>query len=488
MLVTKARLSNDSLPGVGRPIVTPPYDRSAGASCIVHIGVGNFFRSHQCMYLDDLRASDTTWRLRGVGVLPSDAGLLTALTEQDCLYTLLQKAPDRSVSYRILGSLSEVNRPGDSAQIMEWLTDPATKIVTLTITEGGYFRDPATGHFRTSAPEPAADAALDTPASVFGYIARALRARRDAGVPPFTVLSCDNLVGNGKAAHEAVVAFATALDADLGAWVDADVAFPCCMVDCITPAAKDADRAAASEAIGLDDRCTVTCEPFHQWVIEDNFPLGRPAWETVGAQMVDDVDVYEHMKLRLLNAAHQVLSHLGALAGLTTIDEAVGTPELGGLLRHFWETEAKPAMGEVPGMDLDEYTRTVDERLSNPGISDTIVRNFSQASDRIPTFLLPTVVDNLASGGPIAVGALVVAAWHRCLLGVDDHGRPIQPVDDHLDELLPLAAKGPLGLLEHPQLAGVAADERFREAVVAASESLARVGALASARAVFDKE
>lgn len=482
-----SRLNQHTLAELPPQVAVPRYPRGAGEHRVVHLGLGNFHRAHQAWYLDQLRSrGDLSWSMRGAGTLPGDARLLTAMGEQDGLYCLTEKATSGEVRHRVVGSVEQVLPPGDLDLLAAWLADPVTKLVTLTITEGGYLRQSATGHIDPQAPEPAADAALEQPRSVFGLIARALAARRAAGVAPFTVLSCDNLVDNGPAAREAVVAFATALDPELGAWVAEQVAFPSSMVDGITPATTNADRDLVAAALGVRDECPVTCEPFRQWVVEDRFPSGRPRWEDVGVLLVDDVAPYERMKLRLLNAGHQVLGCAGALAGFGYIHEAAADPDLAGLLEVFWADEAQPQLEAPPGVDLVDYCRVLLDRFSNPGIADTVARIAAYVSDRVPTFVLPTLEANLAAGGPVDASGFVLAAWARYLLGRDDSGRPLEPVDDRLDSLLALVRDDPVRLLDHPVLASVGGQPRLRECVATWYARIREEGTRAAARAVVE--
>lgn len=484
-----SRLSTSVLDQLPHAAIVPTYDRNVFTSAIVHIGPGNFHRAHQGYYLDALRHSgDLDWGMRGVGVLPGDAALLDGLSEQDGLYTIRESATDGTVTHRISGALAEVNRPGDFSQILDWLIDPATQIVTLTVTEGGYFTNPTTGDFDDENPAVALEWSSQEPRNVFGYLVRALARRKAVGTPPFTLLSCDNVLGNGAAARKAVLGFATGWDPDFAVWLDDNVATPSSMVDGITPAATQTDRDAVAAALGVQDACVVTCEPFRQWVIEDDFPGGRPRWEDVGVQLVPDVAPYEHMKLRMLNAAHQTMAYLGALAGFSYIHDVCLDEDLGGLLDVFWRDEAQPMCPQVPAVDLDEYRRTLRSRFSNPGIADTVARNAAQSSDRIPGFILPTVADNLAAGGPIDAGALVVAAWAKYLQGRDEQGRKLVPVDDRLHGLLPLVHRSPelpLELLDHPQLATVGSHPRFRQSFADAFTALRDDGAKAAARSVI---
>lgn len=484
-----SRLSASVIDELPQAVIVPTYNRTHFKSTIIHVGPGNFHRAHQGYYLDALRHSgDLNWGMRGVGILPGDAPLLDNLTSQDCLYTIRETATDGTVTHRVSGAIAEVNRPGDSSQVLDWLSDPTTKIVTLTVTEGGYFIDPATADFRDEDPAIALEWSSHEPRNIFGYLVRALARRKEAGTLPFTLLSCDNLLGNGVAARKALIGFAKAWDPALAAWLDDNVATPSSMVDGITPAATPTDRHAVAAALGVQDACVVTCEPFRQWVIEDDFPGGRPRWEDVGVQLVPDVSPYEHMKLRMLNAAHQTMAYLGALAGFSYIHDVCLDDDIGGLLEVFWRDEAQPMCPQVPAIDLDEYRRTLRSRFSNPGIADTVARNAAQSSDRIPGFVLPTVADNLAAGGPIDAGALVVAAWAKYLQGRDEHGRELIPVDDRLHDLVPLVQRSPelpLELLGHPQLATVGTHPRFRESFADAFTALRTGGAQAAARSVI---
>ena len=483
------RLSEKTLTLVPDGVEIPNYDRRAHENGIIHIGPGNFFRGHQAYYLDRLRRSgDVSWAMRGVGILSFDEANLRALAEQDGLYCIREKDPSGTITHKVVGSLWDVNAPGDKAQILDWLSDPATKIVTLTVTEGGYMRQPDTGEFMSDSPVLAEEASRELPETAFGFLVRALQRRHAAGLPPFTVLSCDNLIGNGHAARAATIGFAEIMAPEIVGWLETEGRFPCSMVDSITPAATEEDRIATAEALGVEDRCTVTRESFLQWVLEDSFVSGRPRWEDVGVQVVPDVEPYEHMKLRMLNAAHQVMSYVGALSGLTYIHEAVTDPVIRGLLTTFWDVEVRPVIEAPDDMDFDEYAAKLLERFGNPLMADPIERNATHTSDRIPTFLLPTTQENLAADGEIGCSALVVAAWARFLQGRDDEGRVIpEPTDSRLEELLPLVRKNPdmpIDILDHSQLGEVGQNPRFREAFRDAYRLLSERGARAAAEIV----
>jgi mannitol 2-dehydrogenase len=326
--------------------------------------------------------------------------------------------------------------------VLHLLTDPATRIVSLTITEGGYLVDDKTGVFDATNPAIEQDVDRDAPRTVFGYIVASLERRRAAGIPPFTVLSCDNLQGNGSVARTAVVSFARLGDDALAAWIDANVGFPNGMVDRITPQTTAADRAMVAETFGIGDAWPVVTEPFRQWVIEDHFSNGRPPLEEVGVQIVADVHPYETMKLRLLNASHQAMAYLGYLAGYRYAHEVLSDPDFVTLLTRFMDDEVTPLLPPVPGIDLAAYKRTLLERFANPKIADTLARLATDGSDRMPKFVLPSLAEALAQGRPHRLLTLVVAGFCRYLRGVDEHGQPIAVQDSRAAELVTLANQG----------------------------------------------
>jgi mannitol 2-dehydrogenase len=406
-------LSSAALPTLTAPV--PTYDRTAASVGIVHFGVGNFHRSHMAMYLDRLleQGEGLDWGICGVGVLEQDAVMRDVMRAQDCLFTLLVRHPDGSLEPRVVGSLVEyLYGPQDATTLHERLADPAVRIVSLTVTEGGYLKSPATGAFDADDPAVVHDLAHpEDPRTAFAHVVEGLRRRRDAGAAPFTVLSCDNLQGNGGYARQAVVGFARLTDPGLAAWIDETVAFPSCMVDRITPSTTDADRDAVRRELGVDDAWPVPAEPFTQWIVEDDFPAGRPALESVGVQFVRDVGPYELMKLRLLNASHQALAYLGAPLGYTLAHEATRDERIRRYLERYMSDEAAPTLGELPGIDLPGYITTLLERFENPHMKDTLVRLATDGSNRMPTFTLPAIRENLAAGRPVTLGAAMVAAW-----------------------------------------------------------------------------
>lgn len=484
------------LPSVGPenklPAVSlPPYDRAGLRVGIVHLGVGGFHRAHQALAVDELlrRGEAREWGICGVGLLPGDAPMRDALRAQDGLYTLVTKHADGGVDGRVVGSIVEyLFAPDDPEAVLERLAHPDTRIVSLTITEGGYNFDQVTGEFDTTAPAVVADARPGAvPTTVFGFVVEALARRRTRGLAPFTVMSCDNVQGNGEKARTVFSAFAALRDPELGRWVHDEVAFPSSMVDRITPVTTDADRALVTQRLGVEDRWPVVAEPFFQWVLEDDFPLGRPPLEHAGVQLVADVEPYELMKLRLLNASHQAIAYLGRLCGYRYAHEAVADPVLARFVRDFMDREATPTLAPVPGVDLEEYKATLMERFGNPEVRDTLARLGAETSDRIPKFLLPLVRDQLRTGGEIARSAAVVASWARYAEGVDEQGEPIDVVDRLAARLVPLARSqrgDAAAFLRSPDLFGSLVEEpRFVAAYLDALGSLHRAGARATLEA-----
>ena len=475
--------------------LAPDYDRSAMTTGIVHIGVGGFHRAHQAAYIDRLirersRSGATEddcldWGICGVGLLPGDARMRDALAGQDHLYTLVLKHPGGRHEPTIIGSIHDyLFAPDDPEAVLSLMSEPTTRIVSLTVTEGGYNVDDATGEFRTETPGAVHDAEHPgEPTTAFGYIVEALRRRRAAGTTPFTVMSCDNLPGNGTVARKAVVSQAAMSDPELADWIDANVAFPSSMVDRITPQTTPTDMVELRRGLGVEDAWPVVCEPFTQWVLEDDFPAGRPPLEEVGVQMVDDVVPYELMKLRLLNASHQGLGHWGRLLGMTYGHEAAADDDIATWVRTYLEREALPRLLPVPGIDLAEYVDTLFERFTNASIADTLERLAFFGPSGMPKFVLPTVRDNLAAGGPIRLGAALCAAWSLGVLGTDENGRPIPRVDD----LRPLAERQEAGdetaFIANEEIFGdLAENERFRTTYLEELAALRSQGARARMR------
>ena len=486
------KLNNRTLAALPDNVARPAYDRSRVKIGIVHFGVGAFHRAHQAMYLDALmnRGEALDWGICGVGIMPADQRMRDVLREQDGLYTLVVKHPDGRYEARVIGSIVDHwYAPDDPEAVIELMAAPATRIVSLTITEGGYNFHHVTGEFNFDNPDVVHDLAEGAvPRSVFGLVTEALRRRRARGVAPFTVASCDNIQGNGNVAREMFTAFASRKDAGLGEWIRESVAFPNAMVDRITPVTSREDIAQLAERFGIEDAWPVVCEPFTQWVVEDHFPLGRPAYEHVGVQMVQNVVPYEMMKLRLLNASHQALTYFGYLAGYRYAHEVAGDPLFAKFLLNYMVLEGTPTLEPVPGVDLDDYRRTLISRFANPEVRDTLARLCAESSDRIPKWLLPVVRAQLASGGEFSRSAAVVASWARYAEGRDEQGQPIEVVDRLKESLMAIAAhnrENITAFIENREVFGDLIEQpRFVAAYREALTSLYAVGALETVRRI----
>lgn len=408
----------------------PAYDRRRLTPGIVHIGLGNFHRAHQAVYLDDLFAlgEGHDWAIIGAGVRAPDARMRDALTAQDCLSTVIELDPAGKSCRRIGAMVDFLPVEPDNASLIDAMANPAIRIVSLTVTEGGYFIDPATGAFDPAHPEIAADVA-DPKATAFGAIIAALRRRRAAGVQPFTVMSCDNLPGNGHVTRNAVAGLARLSDPALADWIAANVAFPNGMVDRITPATGPRERAMAASFGLADDPVPVTCEPFRQWVLEDHFPAGRPALEKVGVTFTDHVHAFELMKLRILNGGHAIIAYPGGLMDIEFVHEAMAHPLIRRFLEKVEQIEIIPHVPPVPGTDLQDYFRLIVQRFSNPEVADTVRRLCLDGSNRQPKFIVPAVRDNLAAGVVPDGLALLSALWCRYCAGTTERGTPIPPND-----------------------------------------------------------
>ncbi len=440
------RLSNATLRNLGSEVAKPAYDRSRVQQHTVHMGVGGFHRAHQAVYLDDLLALEDTerWGECGLGVLHSDDRMRDALSGQDCLYTVVERSATGQTA-RVIGSLVDyIYAPESREAAIEKMAAAETRIVSLTITEGGYFIDEATGDFLAEHPQIRHDVENPRePVSSMGLIAEALDRRRTRGLPPFTVMSCDNLQGNGHVAQKVLLALTGLSNPALQQWIAGNVAFPNSMVDRITPATTPADIAAVSQRFGLDDAWPVVTEPFRQWVIEDTFCNGRPQWERVGAELISDVAPYEIMKMRLLNGSHLAMAYLGALHGFTYVHEIMEDPLFRSFIESFME-EVTPVVPKIPGVSVTEYKRSLVDRFSNPTINDQVTRIASEGSAKIPKWLLPSIVELLEQRGPTELLSLVLASWIFYLgHGIDERGEPLKIIDARGSELTAIA-KGSL--------------------------------------------
>jgi mannitol 2-dehydrogenase len=481
-------LNARNLSSLPEDLPVPSYDRSRLRTGIVHFGVGGFHRAHEAMYLDRLMSDGLAldWAICGVGVMPADRRMQQVMDAQDGLYTLVVKAPDGTMEARVIGSIREyLFAPDDPEAVIEKMADPEVRIVSLTVTEGGYNINAVTGEFVADNPDVRHDLQPgNAPKTTFGLITAALERRRDRGVAPFTIMSCDNIQGNGHAARRSFVAFATLKDPELGKYVEQSVDFPNSMVDRITPVTTDDDREEVRKRFGVDDAWPVVCEPFTQWTLEDTFTLGRPPFEEAGVQVVADVEPYELMKLRLLNASHQALCYFGYLAGYRLVHEVAQDPLFAAFLLSYMDREATPTLEPVPGIDLDEYKHQLIDRFSNAQVKDTVARLCAESSDRIPKWLLPVIRHNLETGGEILRSTAVVASWARYAEGADEQGNPIEVVDRLRDTLIAAASKqaeDPLAFLRNRDLFGDLIDnERFVSTYRSVLSSLHTKGARAT--------
>lgn len=449
------RLSNSTLVSLPPGVARPAYDRTRVTPGIAHIGVGQFHRAHQALYLDRCLAlaGQERWGIVGIGVLDGarERHTADALHAQQCLYSLTEFPARGRPTVRVVGSLVDyLHAPRDAERVLEQLAAPDLRIVTLTLTEGGYNMDEA-GHFLLETPAVARDLDSQVPTTAFGLVAEALRRRRERGLGPFTVLSCDNLRQNGDVARSAFLSFARARVPSLANWMEEHVTFPNGMVDRITPGVTEHEAARLNEASGLDDALPVYSEAFIQWVVEDRFCAGRPPLERVGVQFTDDVGPYEQVKLRLLNASHSLLAFPGLLMGYRFVAQAMEDPALVSLLQAFLREDAEPLLQAPPGLSVRDYGDTVLERFSNPAISDQLLRIASDSASKLPNFVEPTAREVLRQGRDSRRLAFLLAAFCEYLRGVDERGHVFLPVEPHLTEAEVRRAhatdlKAPLGL------------------------------------------
>ena len=439
------KLSNTTLSDLPEGVCVPTYDRSKLTAGIIHVGLGNFHRAHQAWYLHRLmqqgKAHD--WAIIGAGVRAGDAVMRDKLLEQDCLTTLIELDPN-GTSTEVIGSMIDfLPVEEDNGALVRAMADPAIRIVALTVTEGGYFKDASDG-LDTQHPDILHDAAnADKPRTVFGAMVAALRLRRDAGHRSFTGQCCDNLQHNGDILRQTVVGLARLSDPDLADWIDTHAAFPNAMVDCIVPATGP-DEIRLAESIGIADAAPVTHENYRQWVIEDDFCDGRPAWEDVGATLTKSVHTHEAMKLKMLNAGHQILANAGELLGVPTIAACMGDARIAEFFRKVQMDEIVPYVEAVPEITPTAYLDLIARRFGNPEIHDTTRRVAFDGSSRHPGFVLPILRDALAAGGSVEGLALTEALWARMCAGTRDDGSVIAPNDPHWDNLVTVAEQAQL--------------------------------------------
>lgn len=411
-------------------ITRPGYDRTALTPGIVHIGLGNFHRAHQAIYLDRLfsMGNDHDWAIVGAGIKPIDAETRAKLEKQDWLTTVVELDP-KGLTAHVCGSMIDFVAI-DQGDLLETLAKPWVRIVSLTITEGGYFIDATTGGFQIDHPEIVADIEQpDKPTTVFGVMIAALARRRSANLPAFTIMSCDNIPGNGDVSRAAIIGLARAVSSDLAEWIENHVAFPNGMVDCITPATSGRERGLVRDIFGIEDESPVVCEPFRQWVLEDKFSAGRPSLEKVGVEFVREVAPYELMKLRILNGGHAALAYPAALLGFEFVHDAMADPSIRDYLQKLEHAEIIPTVPKIEGVDFAVYFDQVQQRFSNAAVGDTIARLCFDGSNRQPKFILPIISDRLRAGAPIPGLALEIALWCRYCCGIDEDGRDIDVND-----------------------------------------------------------
>ena len=460
------KLNNQNLPQLSETVSIPQYDRSKVKAGIVHVGVGGFHRAHEAYYTDQLLHNETAgdWGICGIALLEYDAKIYKTLKEQDGLYTLVIKELDGTLTKRIIGSIVEMlYAPENPLKVIEKMASPAIKIVTLTITEGGYNYNEATGKFNFENPVIQYDLENpQAPKTIFGYLTQALKMRKEKGLGGITIQSCDNVQGNGHMAEKMLLSYVKVAEPTLVSWINENVSFPNAMVDRITPATSATDISNLKETSGIDDAWPVVCEPFKQWVIEDKFAAGRPAWENVGAQFVDDVVPFEKMKLSLLNAGHSVLGILGDLMGYATIDESVHNKNIQRFLHNYMNIEVTPTLAGLEGVNLKEYKKSLLLRFGNIYIKDQIDRICSESSAKFPIFILPTVNKQLKDNGSIEFASFVVAAWAIYSLGVNENGTPLLIKDALkavLNEKAVAAKENPTAFLEIASVFGKLKDD-----------------------------
>jgi mannitol 2-dehydrogenase len=452
-----------------RGVPVPTYDRDGLAPRLVHVGVGGFHRAHLAVYAQELAAAGGDWGIVGLGLLEHDGRMADALGAQDCLYTLIEKGAGPP-SPAVVGSITRFVHapPGHDAAVTELIASPATSIVSLTVTEAGYAEPPAEQ--------------VAAGASTFDRLAVGLAARRDRGAGPLTILSCDNLPGNGDAARRATRSAAERKGGALAAWVQETCTFPNSMVDRITPVTAEADREWLRSTIGVDDRWPVVAEPFRQWVMEDDFAAGRPAWDEVGAVFTDRVHDWERYKLRFLNAGHSCIAYLCSLAGVTLVHEAMAIPATRTFLEELLRREAMPTVVEIPGHPREPYIASVLERFANPGMHDQIARLCVDGTAKFATFLIPTVARELEDGGPIERAATALAGWARYLGVVDPAAQAFDASADAARQYGAAALADPVAFLDFDAVfpPAVKASLRFRAQFSQAYRRIAEYGPIAA--------
>lgn len=452
------KLCSENIEAISAKAKVPQYDRAAVKCGIVHMSVGGFHRSHQAVYMDDILATGATeWGICGIGLLPNDKDNIQALADQDGLYTVLERNAQAD-SARVIGSMIEVlHAPSNPKAVLDRLMDENIKILSLTITEKGYCYNTDGNLDQTNAFIQEDLKSPDAPKTALGYIVSALARRRKEGMKPFTVMSCDNLPGNGHLTQRLVLQFADLINAELSQWIKENVSFPNAMVDRITPVTTDTIVQIVADKFNVDDKWPVVCEDYIQWVLEDNFSDGRPPLDKVGVQLVADVDPYEKMKVRLLNGSHSALSYLSYLMGYREVDKAMSDPLMAKFVRLYMDEDITPSVPNVPGVDLEAYKDKLIERFANPAISDQVQRLAEDGSQKIPNAILPCISYQLENGGSIKYAALALAGWFSYLRAIDEDLKPIEikdPLADKLTSIMKLDSRTPARILGVEEIFG----------------------------------
>lgn len=488
-------LSNETLVRLGPGVAVPGYDRTALRPGIVHLGVGNFHRVHMAMAIDDCLhlPGHANWAIVGVGLLDGAAARAkaAAYAAQNGLYTVTTCWPDGRVAARVVGAMVDyLHAPSDPEAVLAQLAAPATRIVSLTITEGGYAIDEASGAFDLTAPGVREDLAGGAPRTAFGFLVEALARRRAAGLPAFTVLSCDNLRHNGDTARLCVTSLARVRDPSLAAWIDASASFPNSMVDRIAPQVGAGDRARLNAASGVDDLLPAFCEDFSQWVVEDRFCAGRPDLARVGVTFSDDVAGFEAVKGRMLNASHMLLSYPALLCGFRLVHEALSEPLLAELLDTFMDRDVIPLVRGPPDVSLQSYKARILERFTNAAIGDQLTRIAHNGASKLPIFHATTIATLRDAGGDLRREAFLLACFHRYFGGVDDLGAAFPVHEPTLSEAdrVHAASADPLALLDMApfRALSLAGHAPFTAWYRRWTASLAEVGARATLRTMLD--
>jgi len=461
-------IGNETLNMLPAHVSVPQYDRSKLTPGIVHIGVGNFHRAHFAWYIHRLmqQGHAMDWAIIGAGVREQDRVMRDKLLKQDCLTTLIELDPESGRATEITGAMIDfLPVEENNRSLISMMADERIRIVSLTVTEGGYYLDAKGGGLDISHPDIIHDAEHPlAPRTAFGAMVAALRIRRDKGVKPFTGLCCDNLQGNGAILRQALVGLARLSDAGLADWIDRNCSFPNSMVDCIVPATGTVELNIV-QSMGLNDQAPVTHENFRQWVIEDSFCAGRPDWNLVGAEFSDHVHDYETQKIRILNGGHQILANAAEIMGIKTIAEAMDNPLIHAMFRKVETEEIVPHITPLPNMPVLGYLDLIEKRFANKAIVDTVRRVAFDGAARHVGFLLPSIRDGLHAGTPVEGLALVEAAWARMCLGVREDESLIEPNDpswELLTERAAAARRNPGAWLEMHHIYGdLIANERF---------------------------